>query len=322
MAEDQQFERCAVRVVHHPAVHPYVRHISPSAPTDVKELDVWDVPAVAAAGVDIVHLHFGFETRPSDELGAWANDLRRCGVALVHTVHDLDNPHLADQTCFHEQLATIVRHADALLTLTGWTADAVAARYGRRPGVIGHPHVVALSDIARRRAAPTARRGAYIHAATVRPNLDVDLIERVADAATQIGGVHIHLRDTVIDTGRARRLLALADRPAVTVRVEPRLTDDQLWDRLQHAAVVVLPYRWGTHSGLLEAAHDLGTPTAAPMLGAYAEQGAHPLRTGRLADDLLAAARSTVVTDLASRSFQRCAIVDAHRRCYRALAAR
>ena len=106
------------------------------------------------------------------------------------------------------------------------------------------------------------------------------------------------------------------------MRVEPRLTDDQLWDRLQRAAVVVLPYRWGTHSGLLEAAHDLGTPTAAPMLGAYAEQGAHPLRTGRLADDLLAAARSTVVTDLASRSFQRCAIVDAHRRCYRALAAR
>jgi hypothetical protein len=280
------------------------------------------VAAVVAAGVDIVHLHFGFETRSPGELGAWADDLRRCGVSLVHTVHDLDNPHLVDQTCFTEQLATIFRQADALLTLTDRTADAVAERFGRRPSVIVHPHVVALADIARRRAAPTARSGAYIHAATVRPNLDVELIERVADAAPQIGGVEIHVRDTAIDTCRARRLLALADRPAVSVRVEQRLTDDQLWDRLQHADVVVLPYRWGTHSGLLEAAHDLGTPTAAPLLGAYAEQGAHPLRAGRLTDDLAAAARSTVSTDLASRIRQRCAVIGAHRCCYRALVVR
>jgi beta-1,4-mannosyltransferase len=319
---DAQSDATVVRVAHQPADHPYVRHISPATPTIVKDVDVWDVSAVVAAGVDIVHLHFGFETRRPDELAAWADDLRRCGVALVHTVHDLENPHLADQRCFGEQVATIVRHADALLTLTERTADVTAARFGRRPSVVGHPHVVALGDIARRRESPPVRGGAYIHAATVRPNLDIDLIECVADVAPQIGGVHIHVRDNAVHTCRARRLLALADRPAVTVRVEPRLTDDQLWDRLQHAAVVVLPYRWGTHSGLLEAAHDLGTPTAASLVGAYAEQGAHPLRTGRLADDLAAAARSTVDTDLASRVRQRCAIVDAHRRCYRALVVR
>ena len=40
------------------------------------------------------------------------------------------------------------------------------------------------------------------------------------------------------------------------------------------AELVLLPYRWGTHSGLLEAAHDLGTPVLAPSFGGYGDQGA------------------------------------------------
>ena len=46
---------------------------------------------------------------------------------------------------------------------------------------------------------------------------------------------------------------------------------------------MVLPYRWGTHSGLLEAAHDLGTPTLAPAFGGYADQGAHVVDAADLA---------------------------------------
>ncbi|WP_214355215.1 hypothetical protein [Streptomyces sp. CJ_13] len=34
----------------------------------------------------------------------------------------------------------------------------------------------------------------------------------------------------------------------------------------------MLPYRFGTHSGWLEACHDLGTAVAAPDCGFYAEQ--------------------------------------------------
>ena len=128
MADDRKFDPCAGARRPSPRRPPVRAAHQPGAPTIVKDLDVWNVAAVVAAGVDIVHLHFGFETRSPDELAGWAVDLRRCGVALVHTVHDLANPHLVDQACFDEQLATIVRHADALLTLTEWTADAVAER--------------------------------------------------------------------------------------------------------------------------------------------------------------------------------------------------
>ena len=47
---------------------------------------------------------------------------------------------------------------------------------------------------------------------------------------------------------------------------------DRLWDHLRGLDLSVLPYRFGTHSGWLEACHDLGTAVLAPDCGYYAEQ--------------------------------------------------
>ena len=72
---------------------------------------------------------------------------------------------------------------------------------------------------------------------------------------------------------RARRLRALA---ATDDRVELHehdyFSDDELWEYLNAIDVSVLPYRFGTHSGWLEACFDLGTAVVAPSCGFYAEQ--------------------------------------------------
>ncbi len=49
-------------------------------------------------------------------------------------------------------------------------------------------------------------------------------------------------------------------------------TDDELWDYLESLDLSVLPYRFGTHSGWLEACHDLGTTVLAPSCGFYVQQ--------------------------------------------------
>ena len=46
----------------------------------------------------------------------------------------------------------------------------------------------------------------------------------------------------------------------------------ELWEYLNAIDVSVLPYRFGTHSGWLEACFDLGTTVVAPSCGFYAEQ--------------------------------------------------
>jgi hypothetical protein len=68
------------------------------------------------------------------------------------------------------------------------------------------------------------------------------------------------------------RLRALADSGQVDLHVHDYFTDDELWGYLQGLDVSVLPYQFGTHSGWLEAGHDLGTWVAAPDCGFYAEQ--------------------------------------------------
>jgi hypothetical protein len=72
-------------------------------------------------------------------------------------------------------------------------------------------------------------------------------------------------------TGAALRRLASRNEH-VELREHPYFTDDELWNYLLGLDASVLPYRFGTHSGWLEACYDLGTAIVAPSCGFYAEQ--------------------------------------------------
>ena len=305
-----------MQVAHLPATHPYVHNACGSVRS--RPVDVWDVDALRARGVRVVHVHFGFETRTADDLARWAASLRRAGIGLVHTVHDLDNPHLVDQAPFHRAVEVLVGAADRLLTLTPTAAADVAAHFGRRPDVVPHPHVVPLDRMVRRQTG--SRGGVYVHAATMRPNVDLDLLESLAGCARNVGGIRVHVRRGFERSARGARLLALGAAPGVHVELVGELTDEELWERLETAAAVVLPYRWGTHSGLLEAAHDLGTPVLAPPVGSYAAQGARTLPSGFRADDVVGASGSWAGLDAGARRHQRDAVRAAHRSCYAAVA--
>ena len=64
-----------------------------------------------------------------------------------------------------------------------------------------------------------------------------------------------------------------AEAGRVDLRVHDFLPDDELWAYLGSLDLSVLPYRFGTHSGWLEACRDLGTTVLAPTCGYFAEQG-------------------------------------------------
>ncbi|MBA3289848.1 MAG: glycosyltransferase [Acidimicrobiia bacterium] len=306
-------------VLHHPSDHLFVRHLGLTHSPALAATPVWDVDAMVALGIQVVHVHFGFEHLTPDELRAWLDRLRDVGIALVHTVHDIDNPHLEDQGAYHRLGAHLVEAAAVVMTLTPTAAREIRSRYQREALVVPHPHVVPLEELARRaRRLPVARHGVYAHAATLRPNLDVELIGRLAGAARAIGGMHVHIRHGAPATVR-QRLADLVTSAGATVDVGPRPDDGELWRRLGTAALVVLPYRWGTHSGLLEAAHDLGTPTLAPAFGGYGDQGASLLDTEDLAGSMRRAIDAPPATTLAERRRRRRSIAAVHRYVYHQL---
>jgi hypothetical protein len=73
------------------------------------------------------------------------------------------------------------------------------------------------------------------------------------------------------DVGEALRALA-ATNDRVELLEHDYFSDEELWEYLEAIDVSVLPYRFGTHSGWLEACFDLGTAVVAPSCGYYAEQ--------------------------------------------------
>jgi hypothetical protein len=120
-----------------------------------------------------------------------------------------------------------------------------------------------------------------LHAKSLRANMDVlavagvlaQTVAGLPDARLQINvhhevfepGAHFYAPDV----GTALRDLAS---DVVDVVEHEYFSDAELWSYLSALDVSVLPYRFGTHSGWLEACVDLGTAVVAPSCGFYAEQ--------------------------------------------------
>jgi hypothetical protein len=258
-----------------------------------------------ADAFDVFHLHFGFDAQTPSSLREIVEALRRNGKPLVYTVHDLVNPHHLDEGEHQAQLDVLVPAADRLITLTPGAAEVIAARWGRTAKVLPHPHVVGPAELVRPRPAnDTFTVG--VHAKSIRPNMDPLPVARVlADAVSELPDAvlrvdcHPEIDDPASHwyaPGVLDELRAMDRKDRLRLHVHDYFDDDALWDYLIGLDVSVLPYRFGTHSGWLEACHDLGTTVLAPSCGFYAQQrpclGYGHDRQGLDAESLRAAVRT------------------------------
>ncbi len=352
-----------MRVASVPTDHVYVRHLSPVGPATTGP-DPGGGPAVVrlpdptrpwwpprvldpvwlrenADAYDLVHVHFGFDALSPGDLEAFVRTLRALGKPLVLTVHDLRNPHHATRDLHDAQLDVLVPAADARLTLTPGAAAEVASRWGRRPVVVPHPHVVDLVTLAGRQRHRDARPPGEpavvgVHLKSLRACMwGAPVVDALRDITSRAPGVvlRVDAHTDVADPRGARydpalaRALERAAAAGAHVHVHDYFGDDELWDYLSDLDVSVLPYRFGTHSGWLEACRDLGTAVAAPSCGYYAEQG--PVHTfgsdtGGLdvtsleaaVHDALAAAPGLRPVPVAARVEQREEVARIHARVY------
>ena len=222
--------------------------------------------------VDVVHVHFGFEASSVDVLGEVTGILRDAKVPLVLTVHDLHNPHFADATLHLAQLDVLVPAAAVVITLTHGAAAEIRRRWGRDAVVLPHPHVLPIAAVG---AARPRRHEPVIavHAKALRANIQPwPVVDALIDGGVR--GLRLDLDEEAMSSADARTRVQRHRRDGVDVRVHPRFTDDELAAYLTEVDVLVLPYRFGTHSGWVEACHDAGTAAVTPNCGFFAEQ--HP----------------------------------------------
>jgi hypothetical protein len=349
-----------IRVASVPAGHVYVQHLEPvhAAPAVMRLPDPepaapdpapgqWWPPRMLspewidahADEFDVFHVHFGFDALSRVQLQDVVDALAAAGKPLVYTVHDLRNPHHETPDAHDEHLEVLVPAAARLITLTAGAAAAIQRRWGRSAQVLPHPHVVEFDQIAQRGRARHEGFVIGVHAKSLRPSMApipvltelLPLRDALPDARIVVDVHH----DVFDEDGRRhdvalrKFLLEVSEAGLIELAVHDCYTDEELWDYFESLDVSVLPYRFGTHSGWLEACYDLGTPVAVPDCGFMAQQRPcaiyHHDVTALDGDSLRAAVRQIYTerpqwrASLSERVAERDAVATAHADVYRSL---
>jgi hypothetical protein len=152
------------------------------------------------------------------------------------------------------------------------------------------------------------------------------LVDTLAELPQAVLQVDAHLD---LDDGLERELRRFARLGHVDLRLHDYYDDQAFMTYLNALDASVLPYRFGTHSGWLEACRDLGTTVVAPSCGYYAQQGPvldYTLDEDQFDPESLTQAVTTAYDErppfgatVHERRRQRAAVAAAHEELYRSV---
>lgn len=274
------------RVLSYPPRHDYVDRLHGRAARLVHRDQPWprlpdfydgDWLQAHARQWDVAHFHFGWEQYPPQQLERVLAAHRELQTPVVWTAHDLHNPHLAHRQADEPHRRLLAASADVVITLTDGAAGELHARFGCPAQVVVHGPLLSPCEIRRHRragrSAPITERPLRVMllAKSLRANLRwracVEAVTGMPAAVPVLLDVHLHATAPARD-----EVERLATDPHVRLTVGPRLTRPSLLARLSQADALVLPYAWGTHSGLLELATDLGLQVVTTDVGHFGDQ--------------------------------------------------
>jgi hypothetical protein len=280
-----------------------------------------------AADIDVLHLHAGYGHLTEDELGCWTETVRRLGVPLVVTVHQLRDPAQPTRARHDAHLKALLATAEVVFTLTPGAADEIAERFGRTAIVVAHPSLGGPDpDLGAERGLVGLRLGP-VSVAVPDP---VALVRAALSGAVSGGGRLRVLVDAADEAGLDASVRELATRGDLELVVH---TGTRWAAQLQQLHVAVLPERCGTHSRDLEICRDVGTRVVAPSCGWFADQWSEVVSYGNdeqggLDPVSLTAAVAAALTppmprpaDRTWRAEQRAAVRQVHADVYAQLAA-
>jgi len=223
-----------------------------------------------AAEIDVLHLHTGYSHVAEVAAQCWTETVRRLGLPLVVTVHQLraagHPPRTRWDAVMDAHLEAVLATAEVVLTLTRGAADEIAARFGRTAIVVAHPSVAAPDpDLGAERGLVGLRLGPASSAVP-----DPGELARAALSGAVSGGGRLRV---LVDAGDAMDLDPAVRDLAARGELEVAVHLPSGWTaELQRLHVAVLPERCGTHSRDLEICRDVGTRVVAPGCGWLADQ--------------------------------------------------
>lgn len=296
------------RVAVLPAAHPAVRRITgldELAHVDLVPIRATTVGGEPAAdtdsgvdgtdgahldGVQVAHLHFGYDYLEPGSARDVVEHLHRHGVPMVLTVHDIVYPD-GDGRPHRDHTATLVNAAARVLTLTEPAAHELWVRWGVESLVVPHPRLLSEDEISRAVRSSKHLRGSDdvvvgILLERMGENIEgPELLDQLAPIAAGRKGAHLR----IVVEAQAWRDACGEDRATGGHHLVAELAAEGDWESVrlvryesldlgpvlpEFAAldVCVLPYRFATHSTWLELCRDLGVGPVFPAVGCLREQ--------------------------------------------------
>jgi hypothetical protein len=227
-----------------------------------------------AGDLDVLHLHGGYDHLTVPEMDAWTAALRRTGVPLVVTVHDLRAAEGPDGTPMRTRrrahLRALLSTAEVVLALTPGVADEIADRFGRTAIVAAHPSLAAPTPGIGRE---TRLVGVHLGSLGAHAPDPAGLVRGAQSGAVSGGGrLRVDVHPGVDLAAGFPELLALADAGDVELHRSAPSTPAEWVRHLQELHVSVLPDLAGSHSSWVELCRDAGTRVVVPSGGHHAEQ--------------------------------------------------
>lgn len=230
---------------------------------------------------DVLHLHH-VEFDDLAALRLVLSECARAGRRVVFTAHDVA-PVFTSRRQYQRKLRTLVEWNVPFVCLTPGSAAELRTKLGPslRTVIAPHGYVVSPDELP-----PRTREGGdrfrYLMFGSLRDNRDVSTVlhnwrfgrlqretslQLLLRAPAPINLEHESERRTwdLISS------MALTE-PRLEVDIAPFPTDTEVAVTAAGCDALILPYKWGTHSGQLELAFDLGVPPIASTIGYLREQ--------------------------------------------------
>lgn len=280
-----------MRVVHLPARTPYAWKLQspdfrilngteiPSGDTVPAAVDAaWLLDHGPLTWLDVLHLHhIDFE-----DLAALERLLDAClgdGVNVVFTAHDT-RPMVGNAEDFTARLEMLHSAEVGWVCLTEGSVTQLTGILGERPdaAVIPHGYVAAPETLAgQERESSSSSRYLMFGASRASRDQLSTMVNWSLGITDPDSTLHVLLRAfspaDFADGGRAPLLLETARRdPRIRLTMRPYPTDEEVVRAGLASDALLLPYLWGSHSGQLELAFDLGLLPVCSRTGHLPEQ--------------------------------------------------
>lgn len=282
-----------IRILHLPGRTPYARKLrsagmvivnAPSAAAEGPPRDAtfeWLESCASFDFFDVLHVQ-SIELARTASIG---RVLQRCVAerkGIVFTLHELDPLFPVETPDFEQRVRHTAPFASTIITLTESAAEAITARWSidrSRIAVIPHGPILPPEHPLWTRPRERKARFTLGMFGGIRPNRSfltaaVNALHGLAATDITVNILTRGLNPIELSPGSeglALAQLAAAD-PRLSLRLLPFPSDEEIAEFVHRQDVLILPYLFGTHSGQLELAFDLGVPVVAPGFGCFRAQ--------------------------------------------------